>query len=557
MPRMTGKQALAEMLLAEGVEYIFGNPGTSESPLIDVLQDYPQLKYILSLQEATAVGMADGYARATGKPSFANIHIAGGLANGISMLYNSYRGGTPLVLTAGQSDTRSLITEPTLSGDLVEMTRQYTKWSTEIHHASDVPVAVRRAFKEAKTPPTGPVFISFPWNSLDERADVDIIPSSPSYFRLRPDAEALARTARLLAQAENPVMLVGDRTAQSGAVKEAVEVAETLGARVHGVGRIEISFPTSHPQYMGALNLNNPATRDRLADADVLLAVGANIFSQFLYVPEPLIGLNTKLIHLDSDPREVEKIYPTHIGMVADPRTGLKELAEALHADMSGSAKEAAKTRAMSLADQKKRAKEAFQKRVKEVWDSEPIAVERMMTELAAVLPSDVVVADESVTSRLALHSARDFDEPGSLFRNPGGALGWGMPGALGIKLARPDRPVVAVVADGSSMYTIQALWTAARYNIQVTYVICNNGAYQILKDNMDIYLRRILKDAERKSQYIGMDFGMRLEPAKLAEAMGVHGQRVEKPSELRPALEKALGLGKPALVDVVIGGSR
>ena len=161
MPRMTGKQALAQMLLAEGVEYIFGNPGTSETPLMDALQDYPQLSYVTCLQEASAVGMADGYARATGKPAFANVHIAAGLANAVSMLYDAYRGGTPLVLTAGNSDTRMLLTNPTLTGDLVEMTRQYTKWSAQITHASEIPMVVRRAFREAMTPPTGPVFLGF------------------------------------------------------------------------------------------------------------------------------------------------------------------------------------------------------------------------------------------------------------------------------------------------------------------------------------------------------------------------------------------------------------
>ena len=173
MPRMTGKEALARMLMAEGVEYVFGNPGTSVTPLMDVLQDFPDLKYITALQEASAVGIADGYARSSGKPAIANVHIAGGLANAISMLYNSFRGGTPLVLTAGNSDTRMFLADPVLSGDLVGMTRQYSKWSHEIIHGADVPVAVRRAFKEATTPPTGPVFVSFPWDSLDDEADVD------------------------------------------------------------------------------------------------------------------------------------------------------------------------------------------------------------------------------------------------------------------------------------------------------------------------------------------------------------------------------------------------
>ena len=173
MPQIAGKHIVMKMLQAEGVKYIFGNPGTTETPFLDAVQDYPDIQYMLATQEAPAIGMADAYARATGRPSFAKLHVAGGLANGISMLYDAYRGGTPMVLTAGQSDTRMLLQEPTLSGNLVEMTRQYTKWSFEVHHAKDIPEAMRRAFKIAKTPPTGPVFLALPWNVLDEEADVD------------------------------------------------------------------------------------------------------------------------------------------------------------------------------------------------------------------------------------------------------------------------------------------------------------------------------------------------------------------------------------------------
>ena len=556
MPRMTGKRALAEMLIAEGVEYVFGNPGTSETPFMDALQDYPQLRYMVALQEATAVGMADGYARATGKPAFANLHIAGGLANGISLLYNAYRGGTPLVLTAGNSDTRMLLSDPVLSGDLVEMVRQYTKWSVEVKHASDIPVAVRRAFKEAKTPPTGPVFISFPWDTQDEEADIDIVPSSASYHRIRPDADALTRAAALLAGAENPTIVVGDRVAQSSAAAEAVEVAELLGAKVFAADYTEMNFPTSHPQFMGVLNLNNPATKERLSDADVLLAVGANVFSSFLYVPDPFLSSSTRLIHLDSSTREVEKVYPTEIGMIADPKAGLRDLADALRQEMSGSAQEAARTRSASIGDEKSRARAAYQGRVKERWDREPMSVERMMAELAQAVPANAIIADEAITSRGALQGAMDFDEPGSIYGIRGGALGWGMPGGLGIKLANPDRPVVAVVGDGSSLYSFQALWTASRYNIPITWVICNNRTYRILKVNMEVYLRDMLKDTERKSDYIGMDFSPPLDLAKIAEGFGVHSRRVDKPSELRSALDEALGLGKPALVDVVIDGS-
>ena len=556
MPAMTGKEALVRMLMAEGVEYIFGNPGTSETPMMDALQDFPGIKYIQALQEGTAVGMADGYARATGRPAFANIHIAGGLANGISALYNAYRGGTPVVLTAGNSDTRMLLSEPTLSGDLVQMTRQYSKWSHEIHHAEDVPGAVRRAFNEAKTPPTGPVFLSFPWDTMDREAEVDIIGSGHGYHRLRPDTDALQRASALLAQAENPVIIIGDRIAQSGGVEQMVQVAERLGARVFASSFSEVNFPTSHPLWSGMLNTSSPVTRRLLSGADVALAVGANIFSSFLYVDVPLLDPTTRLVHLDSATGEVEKNYPTEVGVFADPATGLAELADALDQDMSASAKEAAATRMAQLGEHRRRAREEYQERLRQRWDNTPMAVERMMHELAAAVPPGTIVADEAVTSRPALMQEFDFDEPGTFFGIQGGALGWAMPGALGLQLARPDRPVLAVVGDGASMYTVQALWTAATFNIPVVYAICNNRAYRVLKVNMDIYLKRMLNEEDRVSEYVGMDFANALDLAAMAQALGVASEKISDSSQIGPAARRMFESGRPGLLDISIDGS-
>ena len=556
MPRMIGKYAFMEMLVAEGIEYVFGNPGTSETPFMDALQEYPRLKYMLTLQEATAVAMADGYARASGKAAFVNLHIAGGLANGISMLYNSFRGGTPLVLTAGNSDTRMLLTDPVLSADLVEMTRQFTKWSAQITHAAEIPMAVRRAFKVAKTPPTGPVFLSLPWDVLDTEADVDIVPSSTDYPRVRPDKDAVAKAAKMLSQAETPTIVVGDRVYQSGAVPEVVQLAELLGARVYAATYFEVNFPSSHPQFAGVLNPNSAATAERLSTADVLLAVGTDVFSSFLYVPEPFLGPTTRLVHLDCDSKEVEKIYPTEVGMIGDPKAGLADLTDALRGEMSGSDREAASTRAASIAQEKEKGKAAYRDWVNQRWEVAPMSQERMMGELAKVMPANAIVANEAITAASALQRAVSFDEPGSMHGIQGGAIGWSTAACLGMKLAEPDRPVVAVVGDGSSMYNIQALWTAARYNIPVTWVICNNGTYKILKQNMEVYLRGMLKDTQRQSQYIGMDFPLPLNLAGIAEGFGVHSRRVEAPSELGPALDEAFNLGRPALVDVVIDGS-
>ena len=554
MTVMTGKRALLEMLRAEGVGYVFGNPGTSESPIMDALEEYPDLKYMLVMQEGAAMGMADAYARATGRPAFVNLHIETGLANGISLLHNANEGGTPLVLTAGNKDIRELAHGRT---DLAKMVEQFTKWSAEATHPDQIPYFLRRAFNEAKTPPTGPTFVAFSANALDGEADVEIVPSPATYSRIAPDGRALGKAVDLLAKASNPVMVVGDRIGQSDATQEAVTVAELLGSPVYASLYSEVNFPSSHPQFMDTIRLGQGDSYEALSSADVVLIVGK--LSSFYYMfSKPVLrfmGPNTKLVHLDSDQRAVGSTQPTEVAMVADPKVALGQLAEALDATMSGSAREAAKGRASVVAEQTAAIKEAWKQRVKERWDIRPMSAERMIAEVAPVLPDDVIIADDAVTTRTALHNTLEFDEPGELMSGRGGALGWGIGGAMGIKLANPDRPVVCIVGDGSAMMTVQGLWTAAVENIPVVYLICNNGSYRVLKVNIDAYKKDVLQDSS-PSKYIGMDFAAPLNLAGMAEAMGVHGRRIEDPDELGPALRRALDLGKPAVLDVAIDGS-
>ena len=490
MPVMTGKRAMMEMLRAEAVEYIFGNPGTSESPIMDALEDFPDLKYMLTMQEGVAMGMADGYARATGKAAFVNLHIDTGLANGISLLTNAYEGGTPLVLTSGNKDVRKLAEGRT---ELVNMVKEFTKWSVEVTHPEQVPSVMRRAFTEANTPPTAPVYVSFSANALDDEAGMEIVPSAPGYFRVGPDSRAIEAASRILSDATSPVMLVGDGVARSQAVAEAVRLAELLGARVYATAFAEVNFPTSHPQFLGQINPGLPESRELLAAADSVLAVGTSVFSGFFYFSGSVLGRDTKLIHIDSNAGEIGKSEPTDIGILADPKVAMAELAEAVDGDMSGSAKEAAKGRAVSASDAKAARNAAWQQRVKDRWDLSPMSGERMMTEIAGALPSDAIIANDAVTTGASIFGAMEFDEPGSIFGITGGALGWGMGGGMGVKLANPDRPVVAVVGDGSSMMTVQALWTAANANIPVVYIICNNRTYRVLKLNMNVYKRHIL----------------------------------------------------------------
>ena len=553
MAQMTGKRALMEMLRAEGIKYIFGNPGTSEGPILDALEDYPDLEYMLTTQEGAAMGMADAYARSTQQPSFVSLHIETGLANGISLLNNAKEGGTPMVVTSANKDVRKLAEGRT---QLDEMTRLFTKWSAEITHPEQVPSVIRRAFTEAKTPPTGPVYIGFSANALDDAGEVEIVPSQPGYFRIAPDAAAVADASELLSQAANPIMIVGDRLAQSGGIEEAAHVAELLGAKVYSSAYSEMNFPTNHPQFMGRSAPVSPAGRALFADADVVLAVGTNVFSGFFHQPGRALGVDTKLIHMDQAAREVGKSEPTDIGIIADPKIGLVHLAEAIESDMSGSDREAAKGRAAAIGELSAAQRAVAQQRLEERWDMSPMSAERMMHEVASVMPADVLLADDSVTTRDAIHAAMSFDKPGTVFGERGGALGWGMGGALGLKLANPDKPVVGVIGDGSSMMTVQALWTAATYNIPVVYVICNNRAYRVLKLNMNVYKRDILGESDPRSRYLAMDFPIPMNLAGMAEAMGVYGRSISDPTEIAPALTDALDSGEPALLDVSIDGS-
>ncbi len=551
---MMGKQAVMEVLRANGVRYVFGNPGTSESPIMDALEGYPDLEYVLVLQEGVAMGMADAYARCTGRPSFVNLHIETGLANGLSLLHNANAGRTPLVLTAGNKDVRELAHGRT---ELADMTRALTKWSVEVTHPDQVPSVLGRAFKEAATPPTGPTFVSLSANALDGETGLDALPPTATHPAV-PDRAALEDAVRTLAEAENPVMLVGDPVSESQAAGEAVQVAEALGARVYASAYSGMNFPTDHPAFRGALRVDFPEGTRTLADADAVLAVGPLATGYYMLSNPAMTYLapGAKLVHVDSDPREVGRTQPTEVGIAADPKAALGALADALDASMSGSHREAARGRLAELAKEKEALGLAWNSRVEQRWDAKPMSAERMMTEVAASLPPDALIADDAVTSRDALHGAMDFTEPGSLLSARGGALGWGVGGTMGVKLANPDRPVVGVLGDGSAMMTAQGFWTAAVRNIPVVYLICNNRAYRVLKVNMNAYKSRVLGEESPSSGYIGMDFPLPLDLASMAEAMGVFGRKIEDPAEIGPALSHALDLGKPAVLDVSIDGA-
>ena len=295
---MTGKQALLEMLKAEGVEFIFGNPGTSEGPIIDMLGDYPELKYILTLQESVAVGMGESYARATGKASFVSLHVDSGLANGIALMLDAYNTGTPMVVTSANYDIRKTTEGMT---DLAELVRPVTKWSVQLTHPDQIPGAIRRAFNEANSHPKGPVYVGFTANALEDSADMNIIPSRPVFDEPRPNFHGIKAAADLLMQADRSIMMVGDRVSDDGAMNKAVELAELLGLPVYGSRGAEVAFPTNHPQFLGNLSLRMSDQRSILERADLVLTIGMDTFEELFYWGDVILNRETKLIHIDPD----------------------------------------------------------------------------------------------------------------------------------------------------------------------------------------------------------------------------------------------------------------
>ena len=554
MPILTGARAFLEMLRAEGVEIIFGNPGTSESAIMALLPEYPDLRYLLGTQEGVAMGMADGYAVSGKRPAVVNLHIETGLANGISLLHHAMDGGAPLVLTAGNKDIRKLAEG---RSDLVEMVRQFTKWSAEVTHPEQVPGVMRRAFQEAKSPPTGPVFVGFAANALDGEAQVTIAPSMARVEAPTPSARAVEEAAAMLAGSVCPVMLVGDRLAQAEGMDAAVNVAEKLGARVYATSIARANFPSGHSQFLGRINPTLPAGRQLLEEADVILAVGANVFSGFFYVSGPSLNPDTKLIHLDSSFRDIGRVEPTDVALFGDPRCGLEMLEDALAGQMDSAALNRAAELRKAVQEVKARNQAGWEEKLRQSWDARPMSPERMMHELGAALPSNAIVVDDSLSSKDALHGAVKFNEADSIYGERIGAIGWGMGAGLGVKLANPDRPVLAVTGDGSAMMTVQALWTAANYDIPTVYLVCNNRSYRILKLNMNVHQREILgRRAEDGFEgYVGMDFPLPLNIAGIAEAIGVYGRTITDPEQIGPEIMKALDSGKPAVLDVVIDG--
>ncbi len=545
---ITGRDAFLRVLSDEGVTKMFGNPGTTELPIMHALSSAPEMGYVLALQEAVVIAMADGYARASGKLVSCNVHVAPGLGNAIGSIYTSMMSGTAMIVTAGQQEQGHGLTEPLLYAPLVPIAQPVVKWATEVSRIEDLPRILRRAAKIATTAPTGPVFISLPGDILNNEAAIDMGDVTRVDTAVRPSDAALEQLARRLLAAKKPVILAGHEIATSDAFAEATALAETLGAPVlQQTVAWGAHFPSEHPAYLGALNRDQKYVRRVLSDYDLMLCVGSDLLKMSVWSETEPLPETTKVAMIGLRDWEMGKNFPAEIALRADVKETLKALVPLLK--KLGGAQLAEQAKA-SLAEISKRnwSAQRAQKAAKvEKPTTTPLPAEWLMMRLSDKLPKDAIVVEEGLTSTMTLPSYFPFRDKNSFFGNVSGGIGWGIAAAVGVQIAEPKRRVVAVIGDGSAMYSISALWSAANQKLPVIFLITNNEGYQILKNRLKLF--------HGNDTPIGMDFNdPPMNIAKIAEGFGLAAERVDTADGFDAALDRALArTDGPTLIEAMV----
>ena len=516
----TVREVTMDLLRELGMTTVFGNPGSTELPFLRDLPD--DFRYVLGLQEAPVLGMAEGYARGTGRAALVNLHTGPGLGNAMGNIVTAWHNKTPLVVTAGQQDRRHIALEPLLTGKLVDLARPYVKRSHEPYRAEDVPRELHRAYHTAMQSPQGPVFVSIPMSDWDVEAEP--FEAREVSHRSAPDPGALNEVARLLAEARRPAIVAGPGVERSGAFYDAVELAEKARVEVWADPNSPLNgFPQDHPLFAGHLVLAQKKLAELLSPYDLVLVLGAQVFQYYPYIPGPVVEGGTKLVQITDDPEEANGAA-AGTSIVGDVGLAIRGLLEALPEV----------TRSSPAPKERPSVPEA----------SNPMSVDYVMHTLAEVLPEDAMIADESASSKAKFHKYVRPGSPGGYLTSAAGGLGYCLPAAVGLKLANPNRPVVCVIGDGSVMYSVQALWSAAQYGADILVVVINNRGYSILKG---------FRDALGIPDTVpGLDLPD-LDIVRVAEGLGVAGETIESPDALKEALERGLMGGSPHLLNVLV----
>jgi benzoylformate decarboxylase len=519
-PSTTVRDSVLGLLRSFGINTIFGNPGSTELPLF---RSFPNdFRYIVGLHESVAVGMADGYAQATRNASVVNLHSAVGVGHAMGSIFTAYRNRTPLVIIAGQQARSLLPTEPFLfSMQASELPKPYVKWSIEPARAQDVPAAIARAYYLAMQPPCGPTFVSVPVDDWDRPAE-SLSPRDVSAV-VRGAPELLARLGDALDQALCPALVVGDGVDRDGAWDLAVQLAERYSTPVWvspNSGRC--SFPESHPLFAGFLPPSKEAIVRHLEGNDLVLALGAALFTYHTEGFGPFLPAGTRLFQLINNP-DAAALLPTGSSIVTSLHLGIADL--------------------LDRPSPPRRPRPNGRQNPPRVEPAGTITVAYLMQTLAETRPTQSIIVEEAPSSRPAMQAYLPIDRSDGFYTCSSGGLGFGIPAAVGVALGKRGHKVIGLIGDGSSMYAIQGLWTAAQLQLPITFVIIRNGRYQALEE-------------------FGPHFGLpqtlgtklpALDFVALATGHGIDGCRVERPEALQSVLRSGLAADKPILVEVAV----
>ncbi|HLZ60304.1 MAG TPA: benzoylformate decarboxylase [Ktedonosporobacter sp.] len=511
--------ATMALLRSLGMTTIFGNPGSTELPLY---KQWPSdFRYILALQEASAVAMADGYAQATHNAAFVNLHAAIGLGHAQGSIFSAYRNQTPLVITAGQQTRAMHLTEPYLwASRATEFPQPYVKWSCEPARAQDVPAALARAYYLAMQKPCGPTFVSIPVDDWDREAE----PLSPRQvsFEFAPDPLAIQRVADALNRSQRPAFIVGPSVDRDGAWDDVVALAERTHAAVWASPMSNrASFPEDHPLFQGFLPPVRSQLAQKISGHDVIIALGAPIFTYHVHTEGPFLPEGAQLFQLIDDPEAVAWA-PVGASLLTTLKLGVSSLLKLTEP----STRPAPEPRHLAAPPA-----------------SDPIAGEFVMHTIAHTMPSDAIIVEEAPSHRNAMHDYLPIRHTHGFFTGASGGLGYSLPAAVGISLANPTRRVIGLIGDGSSMYSIQALWTAAQHNLPITFLILNNQEYAALKAFSKIF---------DSPDFTGVDLpGINF--AAIAHGFGCAACRVERAADLAAALTSAFASDGPILLDICV----
>ena len=543
-----GRDAFLSLLVDEGVTHLFGNPGTTELPIMHALSDHTSLTYVLGLQESVVVAMADGFCRASGKLAACNVHVAPGLGNALGAIYNANLSGSPLIITAGQQEQGHGLMEPLLYGPLVDMARPLVKWATEITRIEDVPRIVRRAAKIALAPPTGPVFLSLPGDILNKSAALDLGRRTRVDAMTYPSDESLRRLSERIMAAEQPVLLAGTEIVRSDALTEAAELAEVLGAPVyqqtvpHGA-----HFFSEHPAFMGALTRIQDQVRSTLSPYDLMICIGADVLQMSVWSETDPLPPDLPIIQIGLRDWEMGKNYPAEMALRSDVKETLQKLIPQLK-DLQNTKREKTNVAALEYFTQNNWSTNRRQRRqdISARADESSIDPDWLMMRIADCIPADAIIVDEGLTtSKNLLHFLPHRDRY-SYFGMVSGGIGWGIAAAVGVQLAQPNRRVVAISGDGSAMYSPQALWTAAHLELPILFLIFNNQGYRILKERLLAF--------HGNDQYIGMNLR---EPSidftGLATSFGMRAKKITETALFEAAFKPAVISDAPCLFEIML----